>query len=420
MLSSRAGRMATAGLWTAMMTWGCAPAVPIASDRDETDGLRELPSDTRYVETEPNDTFGQAESILGVDRFEISGAIGVGLPWDNDTFLIGSAAAGDRIQIEIETSRGADVVLGLLDHAHRLLAYTDPWSPTSGPNSVDLVIREDVSALYIVMGTRSASAFARSYTVQVDITRGTSVLGYQPQAIVLSFLGAEDVQIGSRQPVDVPAFDAAAIDPSFAGQTEAIVDLIVDRVRDHFAGLDVEIYRDSDTGIPTQNRSVVYFGTYDPRLLGLAENIDPFNTNTEQAAILFTDTFAIFSVLYPTVDEMAQVLANVASHEVGHLLGLRHTADPDDLMDVTATASRMLRKQWFLLADLHESVLPAGRQDSPTLLAWTLGGSLLPPPAYLAMEQSVSRSAPDLTAEQDFYVPRHLLSTSGCVDDCDW
>ncbi len=418
-LSPRARRLAVTGLWTAMWTGGCAPAVPVATDSGSPGGFRPLPADARYLETENNDTWSQAEAVLAADRFEIVGDIGVGLPLDRDIFQIGPAAAGDRIRIELDTAHGLDVVVGLLDSAQQLLAYTDPWSITSGPAYVDLVIREDVTELYLVVATRSVAARARAYTVGVEITRGTGVLGYRPQVIVLSFAGAEDVQIGTREPVDVPPFDAAAIDERFAGQTEPIIALILERVRDHFAGLDIEIYRDGDAGIPTQNRSVVHFGTYDARLLGLAESIDPFNANPEQDAILFTDTFAIFSALLPTTEQIAQVLANVASHEIGHLLGLRHTADPDDLMDVTATASRMLRNQWFLLADLHESVLPAGLQDAPTLLAWTLGGSLLPPPLLTTKDVARNRSAAELAVPYDFHVPRHLLSTCGCTHACD-
>ena len=110
---------------------------------------------------------------------------------------------------------------------------------------------------------------------------------------------------------------------------------------------------------------VLYFGTYDPQLLGLADNVDPYNSDSDQKAILFTDTFALFDVLSPDITAISQVLANTTAHEIGHLLGLRHTADIHDIMDTTANARQMLHRQWFTTANLNPSVIDFGQQDAP-------------------------------------------------------
>ena len=49
------------------------------------------------------------------------------------------------------------------------------------------------------------------------------------------------------------------------------------------------------------------------------------------------DTFEAFDPLRPSVAAMSQAIANVACHEIGHLLGLVHTQSPNDIMDVTAS-----------------------------------------------------------------------------------
>ena len=48
--------------------------------------------------------------------------------------------------------------------------------------------------------------------------------------------------------------------------------------------------------------------------------MDPYNSDNEQSAILYTDTFALFDALSPDVEAISQVLANTTCHEIGHLL----------------------------------------------------------------------------------------------------
>ena len=53
--------------------------------------------------------------------------------------------------------------------------------------------------------------------------------------------------------------------------------------------------------------------------------------------------------------------------------------------------------------------MPTGLQDAPTLLAWTLGGSLIPPSngkVYRLYRQAASVNDPN-----DFYIPHGLLGT---------
>src|SRR5690606_11118543 len=131
-------------------------------------------------------------------------------------------------------------------------------------------------------------------------------------------------------------FDAARISPRFAGQSSVIAARVTEMVREAFAGLDVEIHVAAELTAPPGPRTTVYFGTYNSQLLGLADNVDPYNTDPNQSAILYTDTFALFDALSPDLEAISQALANTTAHEIGHLLGLRHTADPQDIMDTTA------------------------------------------------------------------------------------
>jgi hypothetical protein len=392
------------------MIAGC---VPIGYD---TSGLPEMvlsarpPSASQYDEAEPNDDYARANLVDTSESVALYGDLAAGLDTlDQDLFELGPAAAGDRVQADLTADVYSDIVLGLLDDQDRLIAYLDPSSFTTGPSRIDFIVRESTSRLYALVATRSGFPQARAYTVDISIERSVGLPAWQSQVIVLNFEGADGVRIGRRTAINIPPFDAANIDSRYAGQTETIIHLIMEMMAEDYAGLGVAIYRSDDADIPSGDRSTVYFGTYDERLLGLAENIDPYNTDLSQSAVLYTDTFSVFSVLSPDTQAMAQALANVASHEAGHLLGLRHTADVRDIMDITASARQMLVDQWFRSAALHATVLPMGLQDAPALLSWTLGGTLqVPSAAKLASLRKPADIAPQ---EADFYVPRWQLST---------
>jgi hypothetical protein len=366
---------------------------------------------TQHVEREPNDTFDQAEPVPCNGQVELVGTTAANL-MDVDLFDIGPGQAGQRLQADLNAG-GADIQLGVLDGNQQILAYLDPLSPTAGPNRVDIILAAATDHIHVMVATRNAIAADRDYRASISLGAGLTVPTSRPQAVVLVFGGAAQVKIGSRPPVDVPKFDIANVNPEFAGQTEVAIQLLLQKVRDDYAGLNVTFYRDTDTNRPADDCTSIYFGNADTRLLGLADNIDPFNGTPEQSAIIYTDTFSLFNQLHPGFDATIQVLANVASHETGHLLGLRHTAAPHDLMDVTASARQMLADQYFSLAELHGSVLPFGFQNAPAMLSWSVGGQLQPQP-----ELKVHAEARLLTGGPDFYIPRSLLADCGCPD-CD-
>ncbi len=404
----------------AVCAWICASGcIPEAIDSDPSASTppEEVASGSpvdAHNEIEPNNEYAAAEVLFITSEVTLTGEIGPanGDVTDRDMYELGPVAAGDRVRGTLNVDSNLDVVMGLLDEDGRLLAFVNPRSSTSGPGEIDIVIHEDTNRLYVMLSTRTAFSSSQPYEARITIERGSGMGPFHPQVVVLDFEGGDAVQIGNRSPVNVPRFDAATIGLSFAGQTEEMIDLIVEKVRADYTGLNVDIYRSGDPGIPGGDYSIVYFGTYDASLLGLADNIDPFNEDPVQAAILYTDTFSLFTALNPSVEEMAQVLANVASHEVGHLVGLRHTSDPAGIMDVTASARQMMQDQFFTTSPLYERVLPVGVQDAPSMLSWTLGGSL---PARNVIDKALARERVLSVAgtEDDFHLPMRLLG-SGC------
>ncbi len=420
MYSATASRTGT-GLVCAL-TAALAGCVPTDSGSD-TLSLPELvlaspalrpPAAGTFAETEPNDDYISAQPVTIEGSVDLTGTMRTGV-LDRDLFELGAASAGDRITAELTIASGSDIVLGILDGQGQILAFLDISTTAAGPRKMDLYLHADTPGLYAVITTRSANNSERDYTARLTVQRAVGMPADRPQVVVLNFSGASSVRIGGRAAVNVPPFDAAKLSSRFSGKTGQVIDNVLAMTRETFSGLGVEVYAAGDPAIPEGAHSIVHFGAYDSQLLGLADNVDPYNTNPEQSAILYTDTFALFDALNPDIEAMSQVLANTTCHEIGHLLGLRHTSDAKDIMDTTASARQMMVQQSFRVSNLNPSVMNFGLQSAPNLLSWTVGGVLLQSDSskrVIARARTIEWASQGL----DFYIPRDRIGTAEALE----
>lgn len=339
-------------------------------------------------EVAENESFAQAQQLpvsVGVD-YTLRGSIDSAD--DVDVYDVGPVETGDRVLAEVFADDGLQAAIALFDENGHSLLVNDSRNAYLGRLEpyVDIVARRGSAQAYLVVTSTPGTLSTGDYTLAVRIDPGAEAPSPTPQRILLNFDGAEDVGFGGRPDIDIPAFDAAGISPIFAGASADIADLITALVREDFAGLDVEILSTVEGASADEETSVIHFGTYDAALLGVAESVDEYNGEARQDAIVFTDTFAAFNPLNPSIDEMAQAIANVASHEIGHLLGLVHTSGSEDLMDITASLSQLMLDQSFAVAGLHPTVFLIGMQNSPVYLSDSVG-------ADAAVQKAAARTA---------------------------
>ncbi len=358
----------------------CCSGVPDC-DYSSPEELVLNPSLKKYAETESNDNWESADKLFLGDfsqnrgdtavyrEVTIDGSISAQSK-DLDTFQI-NVPQINLVYITIDSQ--SDTQVALFDEDYNLLGFFDPVSSTAGPQEIRFYNTERLDSFFVSVSTRTTSPNPRPYNLKISLSNKCQPPSTRPQKILLDFNGGQDIQIGFRSPISFPPFDIATINPSLSGKNSQVKSAILQKVREDYSEYNVQVYSTEETETIAGDHITLYFGGDDPKLLGLADNIDPYNLNQGGNAIIYTETFSLFNALNPSQEEYETLLANVASHEIAHLLGLRHTSDPEEIEDVTATARQMLKNQDFKRAPLHVSVAPVGYQNSTSMFENYLG-----------------------------------------------
>lgn len=412
-----------AGGWSAttliLLIAGCGAIPGLDSSRSTRPTLSLATLDNNggdtFFETATNDAFQTAELIsIPESSLVIRGAINSSS--DVDLYNMGPVDVGDRIIVDMTTEDSLNGAIALFDEQGASLLVNDHRNVYLGIQQpfIDIVARRASSAYYIAVSATPGFSANGEYGLVASVETNTAVEPASPDTILLVFNGGSNVRISTRPAVNVPPFDASQIDDSFAGQSDEIIQALVHKVRHDFADFHVTILSTSEGASFESSMTRVFFGTFDPGLLGVAEGVDEYNSTQGQVAIVFTDTFAVFGALEPSVEEMGQALANVTSHEIGHLLGLVHTSDPFGIMDVTASLNQLLIDQSFTQSSIYSDVFPVGVQDAVMLLVDSVGGdvdvNISPMPLLLGAKDRAAKKN-DMAVRSGF-----MLSSCGLGD----
>lgn len=340
----------------------------------EGEGEEEPPvEDDKFIEeAEPNDVFEAATAAeLGTAiTMTINGSIGAG--GDVDVFDLGALSAGDRLVADLgRTSGFFDLLAALFDEdGHLLVTGRDNGSDSQ----VDQVIRHSSPHHFLAVTHATVLTSPGTYEIEIQIERGGDVPDPRGQVVFLDFDGGtvNDPSLGS---VESEPFDAADIDSSYEDQTEAVKTVILDTVRQNFEALDLTLVTSVTDAPPEEGTySTIYFGGFNRCAFGDGDGVDPYNSDPADNAVVYTGSFTpdLFSVP-PGPEELGVAIGNIASRELGHLLGLHDVDDPAAIMNREPAADTLLQDQEFKIADLAENVFPLGAEDSVTLLSEILG-----------------------------------------------
>lgn len=292
---------------------------------------------------------------------------------DIDVFKLDmSFALGDSLYVEMPAvNEGA---IGLFYPGEESLLINDARNIYKGRQGpfIDLSFMESYPYLYLVATTTSGTSDpAGEYSLSISRSSG-EIPEPNPDVVFLNFDGAEDVAFGGRREMDIPPLEESWLADEYPGRLEEIKEIIKSKMIEDYCDYNVEIVT-SDERESIDTDTIIHFGGYDPGLLGVAEGVDEFNGKYSQKAIVFIETFEAFLPMNPTYEEIAQVIANVGGHEFGHLAGLIHTSNSNEIMDITTSNSQMLRDQIFMSSPIHSTVFPIGKQDSSNYLSLSLG-----------------------------------------------
>jgi WD40 repeat protein len=335
---------------------------------------------------------------------------------ERQIFDLGPLNTGDRISVSLLTTPGFgqryepwdEFSLMLLDSDEKIFAW---YQALEGLDLDTFLISLQKYVLFTPDTNLLVGHFSQHYYVvadggvgvQVEIEPDYDTPAPVQQRVFVRFDGGTDVAAGDQPPRTIPALDAADFNQFFAvspgwddDDTVVLMNVIMAKIQAVYGKYNVdpadanttsgikfyssEDYEADDLTLPYQT---VYVGGSTPDgLFGIADYIDPRNATTTGTGIIYATEIAesgiggLLSNPVGDITALGNAIGTIAAHEIGHLLGLRHTDDPTDIMQISGdpTVPRTIKTNATVTAAEQVGDLgPIGIQDADRLLLETVG-----------------------------------------------
>jgi len=287
-----------------------------------------------------------------------------------DVYSLGPLEPGDRVIVSVRPAAGSnlDPIICIFNSQQEVFALNDDLDYAAGKveSYIDEVVTVADEPYYLAVSKFYFGDRSGAYVGDVEIRKGETIPTPAQQIVMLDFDGGVISIPGDRTYTTGP-FDSADIDAAYTGMTDQIKAKIVETVRQNFRNTSVVIVTTDDPA-PPECTSTVFFGAFSETKFGVAQDVDAYNRDRCDDALVFTNNFDDPFNPRPSADGIGVAIGNVAAHEMGHLLGLNHVADVTALMDTTGSASTLLTDQEFKTAPLSITIFPTGKQNDMALL----------------------------------------------------
>jgi hypothetical protein len=327
--------------------------------------------DDETIVVEPGSSFASAPLVdLGPDGSIILEQT-LAQASDVHVYDFGALVLGDRFIATCAAAAGStlDPMIALFDADGYRVFWNDDVDLAHGDYDANLndLVRHDSAHHFLAVTSTDYTETSGAYRLTIEVQRQAGIPQLASQTILIDLDGATQVTVSGMNWGDFAAFDAAALNAAFEGQTEALKAVILAVVQADYAPYHVTVLS-TDNPPPANPFTTVFLGGDSDALFGIADQIDFYNADRQDNVVVFAGAFAGLS---GSLEAVGQAIGNVVSHEVGHVLGLMHTTDVTELMDTTGAADTLLVDQHFGIATVFD--FPIGFQNAPLLLEETLG-----------------------------------------------